>query len=240
VIDLSDRVALVTGAGQGVGVGIARALATQGASVAVNDIDAERAEQTAALVGGFAAPFDVTEEDAVKRGVRAVTEALGPVDVLVNNAGIPADGFVPGPFVGSVPAEWCRFVELNLYGVMHCAAATLPVMCERGWGRVITVSSDAGRVGAPIGVSLYGASKAGALGWMRHVAHEVGPSGVTCNALSLGLMAGNGMPPELAAGQPVPRLGEPEDAGWAVAFLASDEAGWITGQVLPVNGGGVT
>jgi 2-hydroxycyclohexanecarboxyl-CoA dehydrogenase len=240
VIDLSGRVALVTGGGAGVGVGIAGVLAAQGARVVVNDLFPDRATATASRVGGVAVPFDVTDAEEVRRGMGRVAAEVGPVDILVNNAGIPADGFVPGPFVGTGPDDWRRFVELNLYGVMSCTAAALPAMCERGWGRVITISSDAGRVGSPMGLSLYGASKAGALGWMRHVAHEVGPSGVTVNALSLGVMAGAGMPPEFALGQPVPRLGEPEDAGWAVAFLASDEAGWITGQVLPVNGGGVT
>ncbi len=238
--DLTGRVALVTGAGAGVGVGIVEVLAARGAKVAVNDLRPERAAATAAAVGAMAVPFDVTDLDAVRAGVAAVEADLGAVDVLVNNAGIPADGFVPAPFLASGPDDWHRFVSLNLYGVMNLALVTLPGMCERGWGRVVTISSDAGRVGSPMGLSLYGASKAGALGWMRHVAHEVGPSGVTVNALSLGVMAGGGMPPEFALGQPIPRLGEPEDAGHAVAFLASDEAAWITGQVVAVNGGGVT
>lgn len=238
MIDLSGRVALVTGAGAGVGVGIAQVLAEQGASVAVNDLVEERARATADLVGGVAVPFDVTDPEAVRRGLAGLEAGLGPVDVLVNNAGIPGDGFVPFPLRGSVPEQWRPFVDLNLYGVLHCTEATIGGMCDRGWGRVITISSDAGRVGAPIGVSLYGASKAAAVGLMRHLAHEVGPCGVTCNLLSLGVM--EGAPPELAAGNPVPRLGRPRDVGHAVAFLASDEAEWITGQVLPVNGGAVT
>ena len=238
--DLEGRVALVTGAGAGVGVGIAEVLAACGAQVAVNDLDPDRAAATADAVGGVAVPFDVTDLDAVRAGVAAVEQRLGPVDVLVNNAGIPADGFVPAPFVTSGPGDWRRFVDLNLYGVMNGALATLPGMCDRGWGRVVTISSDAGRVGSPMGLSLYGASKAAAVGWTRHVAHEVGPSGVTVNALSLGVMAGGGMPPEFALGQPVPRLGEPRDVGHAVAFLASDGAAWITGQVVAVNGGHIT
>jgi NAD(P)-dependent dehydrogenase (short-subunit alcohol dehydrogenase family) len=238
VPDLAGRVALVTGAGAGVGVGIARVLAEHGARVAVNDLDADRARRTAALVGGVAAPFDVTDLEAVRAAVATVEAGIGPVDVLVNNAGIPADGFVPGPFLASDPADWHRFVELNLYGVMNCIHTVAPGMCERGWGRVVTISSDAGRVGAAIGVSIYGASKAGALGLLRHLAHELGPAGVTCNALSLGVMSG--VPEELARANPVPRLGRPDDVGHAVAFLASGEAEWITGQVLAVNGGAVT
>jgi NAD(P)-dependent dehydrogenase (short-subunit alcohol dehydrogenase family) len=207
--------------------------------VAVNDLDRDRAEGTAQAVGGLAVPFDVTDLDAVRAGVAAVQSELGPVEVLVNNAGIPADGFVPAPFLASDPDDWHRFVDLNLGGVMNGMRATLPGMCERGWGRVITISSDAGRVGASIGVSLYGASKAAAVALTKHVAHEVGPRGVTCNALSLGVMAGV-LPEELAAGNPIPRLGQPADVGHAVAFIASDGAEWITGQVIAVNGGALT
>jgi 2-hydroxycyclohexanecarboxyl-CoA dehydrogenase len=239
VPDLTGRVALVTGAGAGVGVGIARVLVDHGATVVVNDLFADRAEETAALVGATAAPFDVTDLDAVRDGVARIEQEVGPVDVLVNNAGIPADGFVPAPFLASTPEDWRRFVDLNLYGVMNGMTATMPGMCARGWGRVVTISSDAGRVGAAIGVSLYGASKAAAVALTRHVAHEVGPSGVTVNCLSLGLMAG-ALPEEFAAGQPIPRLGRPDDVGHAVAYLASDGAEWVTGQVVVVNGGGVT
>lgn len=237
--DLSGRVALVTGAGQGVGVGIARVLADHGATVVVNDLHAERAEAAAALVGGTAAPFDVTDLAAVRAAVEGIEGDLGPVDVLVNNAGVPADGFVPAPFLASGPADWARFVDLNLYGVMNGMHATLPGMCARGWGRVVTISSDAGRTGAAIGVSLYGASKAAAVALTKHVAHEVGPSGVTVNCLSLGVMAGV-LPEEFGAGNPIPRLGQPDDVGHAVAFLASDGAEWITGQVVGVNGGALT
>lgn len=230
---LDGRVALITGAGQGVGAGIARYLAEQGAEVVVNDLFADRAEAVAAEVGGRAVPFDVTDLDAVRAGF----EAAGPVDVLVNNAGIPADGFPLVDFVDSDPEVWRRFVDLNLYGVLHCTHTALPGMCERGWGRVVTISSEAGRVGMGIQVSLYGASKAAGIMLMKHLAHEVGPSGVTCNALALGGMEGIPLDPKR---QPIPRLGTGRDVGAAVAFLASDDAGWITGQVIPVNGGAVT
>jgi NAD(P)-dependent dehydrogenase (short-subunit alcohol dehydrogenase family) len=238
VIDLSGRVALVTGAGRGVGAGIARVLAAQGAKVEDNDLFEDRAKETANAVDGLDVAFDVTDFDAVRAGVARIEAELGPVDILVNNAGIPAAGFPQVDFKDSDPELWHRFVDLDLFGVIHCTHATISGMCDRGWGRVITIASDAGRVGAGIRVSLYGASKAAAIGLMKHVAHEVGPMGVTCNALSLGLMAG--VPDAAAKGNPIPRVGRPEEVGYMTAFLASDEAAWITGQVLPVNGGGVT
>jgi 2-hydroxycyclohexanecarboxyl-CoA dehydrogenase len=230
---LEGRVALVTGAGQGVGAGIARVLSEQGATVVVNDLFPDRAEAVAGEVGGRAIPFDVTDLEAVRAGF---AEA-GPVDVLVNNAGIPTDGFPQVDFKDSDPGLWARFIDLNLYGVMNCTHTALPGMCERGWGRVITISSEAGRVGLPIRVSLYGAAKAGAIGLMKHLAHEVGPLGVTCNSLALGRMES---PISNPKGNAIPRNGTGRDIGATVAFLASDGGEWITGQVIPVNGGAVT
>jgi NAD(P)-dependent dehydrogenase (short-subunit alcohol dehydrogenase family) len=243
VFDLAGRTALVTGAGQGVGAGIASSLAAAGATVAVNDLVPERAAAVAeGLPGAVAVPFDVTDLDAVRAGAAAAEEALGPIDVLVNNAGIPAAGFPQVSFRDSDPALWRRFVDLNLYGVLNCTHAVVGGMCDRGRGRVITISSEAGRLGLGIGVSLYGAAKAGAVGLMRHLAVEVAPAGVTVNCLSLGLMdnvAGE-WAEAMAARVPRRRLGSPADVGAAVVFLSSDEAEWITGQVLPVNGGTAT
>jgi NAD(P)-dependent dehydrogenase (short-subunit alcohol dehydrogenase family) len=243
VFDLSGRTALVTGAGQGVGAGIASSLATAGAAVAVNDLVPERAASVAeALTGAVAVPFDVTDLAAVQEGVRAAEEALGPVDILVNNAGIPAAGFPQVSFRDSDPSLWRRFVDLNLYGVLNCTHAVVGGMCDRGRGRVVTISSEAGRVGLGIGVSLYGAAKAGAVGLMRHLAVELAPAGVTVNCLSLGLMdnVGGEWAEAMAARVPRRRLGSSADVGAAVVFLSSDEAEWITGQVLPVNGGTAT
>jgi NAD(P)-dependent dehydrogenase (short-subunit alcohol dehydrogenase family) len=231
---LEGKVALVTGGGQGVGAGIARVLSDQGATVVVNDLFADRAKAVAEEVGGQAVAFDVTDLEAVQAGF---AEA-GPVDILVNNAGIPTDGFPQVDFKDSDPALWQRFVDLNLYGVMNCTHTALPGMCERGWGRVITISSEAGRVGLPIRVSLYGAAKAGAIGLMKHIAHEVGPYGVTCNSLALGSM--EGVSASNPKRFPIPRSGTGRDIGATVAFLASEGAEWITGQVIPVNGGVVT
>jgi 3-oxoacyl-[acyl-carrier protein] reductase len=238
------RVALVTGAGRGVGAGIAAALASAGAAVAVNDLDSGRAAATAARItveGGRAHPCvaDVTDLVAVEAMVADIETALGPVDVLVNNAGIPADGFVPRPFRAMPIDDWDKFVRLNLYGVLHGVKATVDGMCDRGWGRIVTVSSEAGRMGLPSGISLYGASKAAAMGFSRHLALELLGTGVTANCVALGLMA-TGPDDGRRPPWPTARLGDPLDVAAAVCFLASDEAEWITGQVLGVNGGALT
>jgi NAD(P)-dependent dehydrogenase (short-subunit alcohol dehydrogenase family) len=238
---LSGHVALVTGAGQGVGEGIAHELARQGAAVAVNDFYPERAERVADAIGAaggraVAAPADVRRLDDVLGMVGAVERDLGPVDVLVNNAGVPADGFVPRPFREMAPEDWARFIDLNLYGVLNCAKAVLDGMCDRGWGRVVTVSSEAGRMGMPTGISLYGTGKAGALGFSRHLAAELVATGVTVNSVALGLMT-TGSDDARRPPWPTARLGTPDDVAGAVCFLASDAASWITGQVLGVNGG---
>ncbi len=243
-VSLDGRVALVTGAGQGVGAGIAAALAAAGAAVAVNDLQEERAERVArrlAAAGAAVRPVvaDVTDLDEVRAMVEAVEGSLGPVDVIVNNAGIPAEGFPLRPFRDLAVEDWDRFVRLNLYGVLHCAKATVDGMCERGWGRVITISSEAGRMGIPTGISLYGASKAAAIGFSRHLAVELVATGVTVNCVALGLMA-TGPDDERRPPWPTARLGRPEDVGAAVCYLASDGAAWVTGQVLGVNGGALT
>ena len=141
------------------------------------------------------------------------------------------------------PDDWAQYVDLNLYGVLHCTRAVLDGMVDRGWGRVIVISSGAAQVGAQFGISLYGAAKSAALGWMRHLAQETARSGVTVNALALGLMAGADGSAEtdaVARTIPVGRLGEPADVGAAVVYLASEEASWTTGQTIGVNGGSIT
>jgi NAD(P)-dependent dehydrogenase (short-subunit alcohol dehydrogenase family) len=243
MFDLSPRVALVTGAGRGVGAEVARTLARQGAAIAVNDLFAARARTVADQIvadGGRAetAEADVTDVDAVAAMVANVETRLGPVDILVNNAGIPADGFALKQFREMTVDDWEPFIRLNLYGTLHCTRAVVDGMCERGWGRIVTVSSEAGRAGTGLGISLYGTSKAAAVGLSRHLAVELGPFGVTVNCVSLGVIErADGGGAGMAKGYPARRLGRPADVAAAIAYLASDEAAWVTGQTLPVNGG---
>lgn len=248
MFDLGGRVALVTGAGQGVGAGIARCLAAQGATVVVNDARAERAEDTAAAIraaGGAAStsPFDVTDYAAVVAAVEAIRSEHGSIDVLVNNAG---NGGVGGmgtvQFRDTEPADWEGPLRVNLYGVLHCCRAVINPMRDQGRGRIITISSGAGMTGLNIGVSPYAAGKGGAIAFMRHLAVENAKAGVTANSLAIGLMEMNGpreVTEHLQRGIPVGRLGTPEDIGAACVYLASDEASWMTGQTIHLNGGSV-
>ena len=250
-IDLEGRTALVTGAGQHVGRAIACALARAGARVVVNDIVPERADRVVREIEeaggqGVVAVFDVTDVPGVHRNVGS----LAP-DILVNNVGNTGAGNPPGEvtiqisrFLESDPAEWDGLFAVNLFGVMHCTRAALPSMVERSWGRVITIISDAARV-PERGMAAYAAAKAGAAGFSRAVAAEVGRSGVTVNCVSLGTIESEHsqaaqnkelykkmLSPYLA-----PRLGQPDDPASLVTFLASAHADWITGQTYPVNGG---
>jgi len=247
MFDLGGRVALVTGAGQGVGAGIARILSSQGARVGVNDLHAERAKATVeqiARAGGaaVAAPFDVADYAAVCAGIERFAAHFGPVDILVNNAGIP-EGMGIQPFRESEPAAWRPYVDVNLYGVMNCCRAVINGMVERGFGRIITISSGAGTTGLSLGVSPYAAGKGGGISFMRHLAIENARRGVTANTVALGLINSQREPEataQLAKSVPVGRLGEPEDVGALCAYLASNESSWMTGQTLQINGGSVT
>jgi 3-oxoacyl-[acyl-carrier protein] reductase len=249
LFDLSGKVALVTGAGQNVGAGIARVLAGQGAAVAVNDIRVERAEDTVREItaaGGraMAVGFDVTDYDDVAAGVARVVAELGPIDILVNNAGNGgAEGMRPTRFRESDPASWRGPIDVNLYGVMNCSRAVINPMVDKGWGRIVTIASGAGVVGLNIGVSPYGGGKGGAIGFMRHLAVENARAGVTANTLAIGLMEQKGnreVTDALARQIPTGRTGVPEDIAYAVTYLASNEAEWVTGQTIHVNGGSVT
>jgi NAD(P)-dependent dehydrogenase (short-subunit alcohol dehydrogenase family) len=250
-IDLEGRLALVTGAGQGVGRAIALALASAGAEVAVNDFVPDRAEAVAREIragGGAAepAPFDVVDFD----GVMAAVERIGDVGILVNNAGNAGpEGFNFGPFAQTQPSDWSRYFGVNLFGVMHCTRAVLPGMIDRRDGRVVTIISDAARWGEPY-MGAYAAAKAGAAGFSRSVAREVGRYGVTANCVALGTIGPSEEPAEGEVGPEeadrlhkmlrsyiIRRRGRPEDVSGLVTFLASPLASWITGQTYPVNGG---
>ncbi len=247
--DLAGRRALVTGAGQGVGAAIASMLAAAGAVVAINDIDAGRAEEQASAVrstGGAAqaAPFDVTDFAQVV----AVVASSGPFDIVVNNAGNAGGASWPRltPFAETEPADWSPFLQVNLYGVMHCVRAVLPGMIAGGWGRVVTIVSDAGRVG-DANMAAYSAAKAGAAGLTRSVAREVGRHGITANVISLGHMRtplteaawadGNPQGPAIVRSYPIRRPGLPDDVAGLVGYLVGTGASWITGQTIPLNGG---
>ncbi|MCS7276568.1 MAG: 3-oxoacyl-ACP reductase FabG [Dehalococcoidia bacterium] len=254
---ISGRVALVTGAGRGIGRAICLALAAEGARVAVNDIFEERAARVAEAIrngGGtaIAVAADVTDQAQVEAMVRHIEEALGPVEILVNNAGVPVplEGTDPAmelPFAQSDRPHWDRIMNLNTYGTLYCTRAVLPRMIERRWGRIVNITSDAGRVGAP-NLAPYSMAKAGIIGFSKALAREVGRYCITVNCVAPGATETEGAqdwlkthrerimplyPMALGLG----RLGLPEDIANAVVFFASERAVWITGQVLSVNGG---
>jgi NAD(P)-dependent dehydrogenase (short-subunit alcohol dehydrogenase family) len=246
MFDLHGRVALVTGAGQGVGAEIARALARQGAMVAVNDLVADRAQAVVEQIkagGGraVATPFDVTDLPLVREGIAPLLQ----VDILVNNAGNSGttERMLVRQFVDMEPESWEGPIRVNLYGVLHCCSAVVGGMCERGWGRVITISSGAATAGVGIGVTPYSAGKGGGIAFTRSLALEVAPSGVTANTLAIGLMESPESPQvtaRLARAIPVGRTGTPADVAGACVWLASEEAAWVTGQTIQINGGSVT
>ncbi len=244
MFDLSGRTALVTGAGRNIGAGIAKGLAGRGAHVVVNDFFAKRAEDVAAEIaraGGSASPaaFDVTDLDAVL----AAVAGIGAVDILVNNAGLagPTD-MKAEQFRGMDPDDWRASVDVNLFGVMNCCHAVIDGMCERGWGRIITISSAAGTHGVHIGVAPYSAGKGGGLSFTRTLALEVARFGVTANTLALGLFERKNreITEHFARAVPVGRTGRPEDVSAACIWLASDEAEWVTAQTIGINGGSLT
>lgn len=246
---LSGKVAIVTGAAQGIGLGIARRLVQGGARVAIADRNRAGAESAAAELsrdgGGreaFAVEVDVTSRPSVDAMVQAVLGRAGRIDVLVNNAGWDK----VEPFLQSQESTWDRILAINLKGVLHCCHAVLPKMIEAGGGRVIHIASDAGRVGST-GEAVYSAAKGGVIAFTKTLAREMARHGITVNCVCPGpadtplfaeISAGNPRLGEsLQKAIPLRRLAQPGDIGAAVAFLATDEAGYITGQTLSVSGG---
>ncbi len=257
ILDLTGRVALVTGGGQGAGRGIALALAGHGAAVAVNDFVLERAEAVADDIradGGkaVAVQADVSDYASVKAAFDHASAELGTITLLVNNAGMagPTDKMARSPeFWNADPSEWPRYFNTNLYGVMNCCHVAMPAMVEAGkGGRIVTIVSDSGRMGEQR-LAAYAAAKAGAAGFVRSLAKEAGRYGITCNAVSLSTLTPPMGPEQLAEFLESPmskaqlsqyvirRYGTPDDVAAMVLFLCSGASGWITGQTYRVNGG---
>ena len=243
---LEGRTALVTGGAGGIGAATARRLAADGARVAVGDLDAGAAHAVASEIDGFATELDVTDTASVGRAVGAVADALGPVDVLVNNAGTDRFAF----FVHTDEALWDFVLGVNLRGVLACTHAVLPGMHERGGGIIVNVASEAGRVGSQ-GSATYSAAKAGVIGFTKAIARESARFGVRCNAVAPGPIETpllNSAPEQLGElgarlkqamidATAVRRIGEPDEVAAVIAFLASDDASYVTGQTVNVSGG---
>ena len=245
---LKGKVAVVTGGGGGIGSATCRRFAEEGAKVAVLDIDLESAQAVAASIPDsdtLALRVDITNLENVEQSIEQTEQQLGSVDILINNAGWD----VFRPFLKTNPTFWRKVIDINLVGVLNMHHVVLPGMAKRGYGRVVSVSSDAGRVGSS-GESVYAACKAGMIGFARTLAREHARQGITFNvvcpgptdtALFSSYSEGAGDPEKLRNAMqravPMGRIGTPDDLPGAIAFLASDDAAYITGQVISVSGG---
>ncbi len=236
---MTARRALVTGGGAGIGAAIAYALAADGAAVTVADIDGEAAASVAREVGGQPLAIDVSDPSAVAETVKS----LPPFAILVNNAGIDQHAF----FTATTPAEWQRLIAVNLVSVLACTHAVLPGMQAAGWGRIVTVASEAGRRGSK-GGAVYAAAKGGAIAFAKSIAIENARYGITSNIVCPGPIATALLAAAVATGGErlltamtgatlAGRLGQPEEVASAVAYLASEAAAFVTGEVLGVSGG---
>lgn len=247
---VNGKVAIVTGGGGGIGSVTCQRFADEGAKIAVFDINGEAADATAKTIsdnGATARAYavDLTDYDAVKTAVADVERDLGPIGILVNNAGW--DIFMP--FLKTEPAHWEKLIAINLKGALNMLHSVLPYMVEREQGRVVTVSSDSGRVGSS-GEAVYSACKAGLIALTKTLAREHSRHAITFNVVCPGLtdtamfdafLEGAKDPDKLREAFrraiPIGRIGNPEDLPGAICFLSSDDAGYITGQVLSVSGG---
>ncbi len=244
---LDGKVAIVTGAAQGIGRAIARRLAAEGAKVAIADVRLDLAETTAAEIraeGGNAIPvrLDVTSLQTAREAADRVERELGPVDILVNNAGWDK----LESFVESSPETWEKVIAINYVGVLNCCKVIAPRMQSRGGGKIVSISSDAARVGST-GEAVYAGCKAAIIAFSKTLARELARDHVNVNvvcpgptetALLKNAMAGReGVLDAMARGIPFRRLGQPEDMAGAVAFFVSPDADYVTGQVLSVSGG---
>jgi 2-hydroxycyclohexanecarboxyl-CoA dehydrogenase len=245
-----NKTVIVTGGGGGIGGATCRRFASEGAKVAVFDMNLEAADKVAAQIradGGQAQAFrcDITDRATVDQAVAATLEALGPIDVLVNNAGWD----VFKPFTKTEPAQWDKLIAINLTGALHMHHAVLPGMAARKAGRIVNIASDAARVGSS-GEAVYAACKGGLVSFSKTIAREHARHGITVNvvcpgptdtALFADYKEGAGNPEKLmeafTRSIPLGRIGQPGDLPGAILFFASDDAGFVTGQVLSVSGG---
>ena len=245
-----DKTVIVTGGGGGIGGATCKRFAREGAKVAVFDLNLEAADKVAAGIvaaGGIATAYrcDITDRASVDVALAATEAELGPVDVLVNNAGWD----VFKPFTKTVPAEWDKLIAINLIGALHMHHAVLPGMAERRYGRIVNVASDAARGGSS-GEAVYAACKGGLVALSKTLAREHARQGITVNvvcpgptdtALLAGVAEGARDPAKLMeafrSAIPLGRLGQPDDLAGAIAFFGSDDAAFITGQVVSVSGG---
>jgi NAD(P)-dependent dehydrogenase (short-subunit alcohol dehydrogenase family) len=245
-LGLKGKVALVTGAARDVGREIALALAAEGASVAVNyntsaDAAASVVEEIGAR-GGQARAYqaDVGDYGSVTAMVGKVAADFGGIDILVNNAGL----VLPKPFLETTPDEWKRQIDVGLYGVIHCCHAVGPIMVARGGGRIVNLTGDSARVGEKR-LAITAASRGGVLALTKSLARELGRDGITVNAFALGLIETahsdkawlDRNRDRIVRQYPLGRIGTAEDVAPMIAFIASEGAGWITGQVVSINGG---
>jgi 2-hydroxycyclohexanecarboxyl-CoA dehydrogenase len=239
---LEGKKALVTGGASGIGAAIARRLAAEGAHVTIGDLNLEGATELAGEISGLPIELDVTDLGSAQA---AVESAGAPIDILVNNAGTDEFGF----FTQTTPEQWEKVIAVNLTGVLNCTYAALPGMQEAGYGRIVSIASEAGRVGSK-GSAVYSAAKGGVIAFTKVMAREGARYGVTANAIAPGpietplLMQakefgeiGEKIIETMKGGTQLKRLGQPDEVAAAVAFLCSDDSSYVTGECLGVSGG---
>jgi 2-hydroxycyclohexanecarboxyl-CoA dehydrogenase len=241
-VRLEGRKALVTGGASGIGAAVARRLAAEGAEVTIGDLNLEGATEVAGEISGLSIELDVTDLGSAQA---AVDSAGRPLDILINNAGTDEFGF----FTQTTPEQWEKVIGVNLWGVLNCTYAALPGMQEAGYGRIVNIASEAGRVGSK-GSAVYSAAKAGVIGFTKVMAREGARFGINANAIAPGpietplLMGakefgeiGEKIIETMRGLTQLGRLGQPEEVAAAAAFLASEDATYVTGETLGVSGG---